>query len=117
MTIKEIQNKFRTFFLTNNEKKNEALLAKKFSFLVYPTILLFGFITYAVTYSSLNNKKIENEKNLEVFFSSKEFKNIKNSFFNNLKGPYLEFNYNIENNDSIGRILRKFRVIFLLWTL
>ena len=34
----------------------------------------------------------------------------KGSFFEGLKNPYTEFSYKIENNDSIGRILKKFRI-------
>ncbi len=46
-------------------------------------------------------------KTQRIFLISEEFVNIKSSFFDSLKGPYIEFNYNIENNDSIGRILKK----------
>ncbi|MDC3152275.1 M23 family metallopeptidase [Pelagibacteraceae bacterium] len=110
MTLKEIQNKFLTFFSSKSEKNQEIIFIKKLSFFVYPALLVLGFTMYSITYKSINNEKIKNEKNLEVFFNSKEFKDIKNSFFENLKSPYIEFNYNIENNDSIGKILKKFRV-------
>ena len=110
MALKEFFKKFLVFFQINNVKKNDLNFTQKFSLIIYPIILLLFFIIYSITYNSINNKKNENEKNLENFFDSKEFSNIKKSFFEDLKSPYIEFSYAIENNDSIGRILKKFRV-------
>ena len=110
MAIKEFLNKFSGLFSIKKERKKDLSYVKNLSFLIYPTILLVAFIIYITTYNAINNQKNENEKNLENFFKSEEFSNIKGSFFKNLKSPYLEFTYNIENNDSIGKILKKFRV-------
>ena len=110
MAIKEFLNKFLGLFSEKKERKKDLSYIKNLSFLIYPTILLVAFIIYITTYNAINNQKSENEKNLENFFKSEEFSNIKGSFFKNLKSPYLEFTYNIENNDSIGKILKKFRV-------
>ena len=110
MAIKEFLNKFSGLFSEKKERKKDISYIKNLSFLIYPTILLVAFIIYITTYNAINNQKNENEKNLENFFKSEEFSNIKGSFFKNLKSPYLEFTYNIENNDSIGKILKKFRV-------
>ena len=65
---------------------------------------------YSFTYNYVNDQKNKNEKNLENFFKSEEFNNKKIQFFKNLKSPYIEFSYKIENNDSIGKILKKFKV-------
>ena len=111
MALKEFLKKFQSFTLTINSKKNEQGLFKNWSLFIYPIVLLFSLVIYSTTYNSINNKKNENEKNLENFFNSKEFVNIKNSFFEELKSPYAEFVYNIENKDTIGRILKKFRII------
>tara|TARA_B100001564_G_scaffold275947_1_gene237676 strand:- start:576 stop:1928 length:1353 start_codon:yes stop_codon:yes gene_type:complete len=110
MALKEILKKIPSIFQVANLRISDLGFMKKFSLLVYPIIILVAFSVYSITYNSINDKKNENERNLENFFSSKEFSNFKNSFFGNLKSPYIELTYNIENNDSIGRILRKFRV-------
>ena len=84
---------------------------QNFKLIIYPTVLIFAVIIYFTTYNSINNQKIQNEKNLEIFFNSKDYSdNKKRSFFESLKNPYTEFNYKIENNDSIGRILKKFKI-------
>ena len=64
---------------------------------------------YFNTHNAINDKTYHDENNLENFLIQK-LNNVKNSFFDNLRNPYLELNYNIENNDSIGGILRKFKV-------
>ena len=109
MTLKELFNKFPTYLL-NFERKKVFNNFKSWGLIIYPIILLLTLIIYTTTYNSINNQKNENEENLENFFNSEEFVSVKSSFLDSLKSPYIEFNYNIENNDSIGRILKKFRV-------
>ena len=106
MTLKELINKIQFIGLPKNEKKKDFDLFHKFKIIAYPTILLVSFIIYITTYNSINNQKIKNEKNLETFLSSMDFIDIKSFFFKSLKSPYIEFSYKIENNDSIGKILK-----------
>ena len=110
MTLKDYIKKFQLSLLTKFEKKGNESFAKNLRVFVYPVIIITSFIVYTITFNSINNQKNENEKNLENFFNSEEFTNVKRSFFENLKSPYIEFTYNIENNDSIGKILKKFKV-------
>ena len=110
MTLKEFLKKFPTTFQTVYEKKNDQNFIKKLGIIVYPVIFLASFMIYFNTHNAINDKTYHDENNLENFFNSKKLNNVKNSFFDNLKNPYLELNYNIENNDSIGGILRKFKV-------
>ena len=112
MTLKDLFKKFPITFLSNlqKQKKGDLKLSNNLSILIYPSIILVAFIVYIFTFNSINNQKNENEKNLDKFFNSEEFVNVKGSFLKNLKSPYIEFSYNIENNDSIGRVLKKFKV-------
>ena len=109
MALKDYLPKSSNVFFEKNWKLNSITL-KKVSFIIYFSILTMSFLTYSVTYNYINNQKKNNEQNLEKFFSSQEFKNVKSSILSNVKSPYIEFNYNIEVNDSIGKILRKFKV-------
>ncbi len=110
MTIKEFLNKIQGISLTYEHKKGEYNIFENFKIIIYPIIFITAFIIYITSLNSINNQKIQNEKNLEIFLNSKDFSDKKRSFFDNLKSPYTEFSYKIENNDSIGRILKKFRV-------
>ena len=110
MTLKEIFKNFQFSFFSNYDKKKELNYLKRLSIIIYPSIFLVTLIIYITTYNSIINQKKEDQKNLENFINSEEFNNIKTSFFEKLKSPYLEFSYKIENNDSIGKILKKFRI-------
>ena len=110
MAIKELLKKLPLFFSAEYEKKNEINFLKKLSFIIYPVTLIVILVVYSLTYNSINNQNRDNEKNLENFFNSKEFVNTKNLNFDILNSPYREFEYKIENNDSIGKILKKFRI-------
>ena len=110
MAIKELLKKLPLFFSAEYEKKNEINFLKKLSFIIYTLTLIVILVVYSLTYNSINNQNRDNEKNLENFFNSKEFVNTKNLNFDILNSPYREFKYKIENNDSIGKILKKFRI-------
>ena len=110
MALKDFLNKTKESYLIYNHKKSEFNIFQNFKLLLYPAVLIFTVIIYFTTYNSINNQKILNEKNLEIFLNSKDFTYKERSFFEGLKSPYTEFSYKIENNDSIGRILKKFRI-------
>ena len=90
--------------------KTNTISIKKISLIGYSLILILSFLTYSTTYNFVNDQKKKNEQNLQNFFESEEFNDAKSTVFNSLKSPYIEFNYNIEANDSIGKILKKFKV-------
>jgi hypothetical protein len=110
MTIKEFLDKIQSVSFPYYQKKSEFNIIYNLKLIIYPIILFVAFIIYFTTYNSINNQKIQNEKNLEKFLNSKNYTDNKEPFFDSLKSPYTEFSYKIENNDSIGRILKKFRV-------
>ena len=110
MTIKEFIKKNRRYFAQKTEGFTDIIFSRKFNLIIYTTILALAFVIYSFTYNYVNDQKNKNEKNLENFFKSEEFSEVKNSIFEKLKSPYIEFTYEIENNDSIGKILKKFKV-------
>ncbi len=110
MTLKELFKKTLAFKSQNNDDFVLFFSKKKWLFVIYPAVFISFFIIYSVTFTYLNNKDTINEENLEKFFQTSEFSELKETLFENLKSPYLEFKYNIEINDSIGRILNKFNV-------
>ena len=110
MTLKDLMKKFAPFITTKNEAKVEVSYVKRLSLIIYTSIILISFTVYLMTYNFINNQQKSNEQRLEKFFSTGEVQDLKNSFFKSLKSPYSEFNYKIENNDSIGKILNKFKI-------
>ena len=99
MALKELQKKIELFFISKNERADLTRSVNKLALIIYPLIILLSFFIYTTTYNYLNDKKSHNDKNLENFFNTDEFVDLKKSLFAIFKSPYIEFNYKIENND------------------
>ena len=110
MALKDLFKKTQLFNNRKNEEFGLFFSKKKWLLIIYPIILASFFTVYGITYSYLNDRESKNQENLEKFFETNKFSKLKKTIFVNLKSPYLEFKYNIEFNDSIGRILKKFNV-------
>jgi len=50
------------------------------------------------------------ENNFNSFLKSNEFNNIKEFIFENLKSPYKKYNYTVENNDTLKKVLEKYNI-------
>ena len=110
MAIKEFIKKTKFNLLQKKEPSIANFLRRNWHTLSYTLVLISFFVIYSYTLSHLNNKSLKNEKNLEIFFKTGELLDIKKSYLSSLESPYSEFKYKIENNDSIEKILNKFRV-------
>ena len=71
--------------------------------------IIFFFIYIFFSYQIKTYSQIK-EDNLHDFVSSSEFTNFNKYFLNALKTPYKEYKYIIQNNDSIGAILRSYKI-------
>ena len=110
MAIKEFIKKTKFNLPQKKEPSIANFLRRNWQTLSYTLVLISFFVIYSYTLSHLNNKSLKNEKNLEIFFKTGELLDIKKSYLSSLESPYSEFKYKIENNDSIEKILNKFRV-------
>ena len=74
------------------------------------SLIIFLSISFFL-YSNLSIQKgNENKNNLKNISQSKEFNNITNYFISKIKSPYAEIKYLIKNNDSVERILKKYKI-------
>jgi len=77
-----------------------------FILVVIIVVLIISLIT-----SKIINKKNEFEdKNLSLVVKSDEFLNLGEYFISQIRSPYSEINYLIQNNDSVEKILNKYQV-------
>ena len=109
MAINQI---FLNFFksIKNNIGKNSQLFPKNLNYLLY-IILIFSIL---VVFLSINHFMIEKRElesqNLGNIVESEEFKNLGNYLISKINSPYKEVEYVIQNNDSIEKILKKFKI-------
>ena len=111
MTIVE---KFYHFFRKIRQKNtriiniNEKVINLK-PIIIFISVIFFSILLFIII-NSLKETSIEKEENLSSITSSKEFSNLTNYLITKIKSPYEEDNYQIQNNDSIEKILKKFNI-------
>ncbi len=74
------------------------------SFLILFSVIFFFSINY------ITNKNAKNSNNLKEITETREFSNLTNFLISKINSPYQEINYIINNNDTVEKILKKFKV-------
>jgi murein DD-endopeptidase MepM/ murein hydrolase activator NlpD len=82
----------------------------KKKYLLYFLFLAIFFLLYTFIINQIKSHIKLKENNFNYFLESDEFSNIKKYIFENLNSPYKEFNYIVQNNDTIEKILKKHNV-------
>ena len=83
---------------------------KKKNYLFYFLGLALFFLLYSLGVNQIKSHNNVKKSSLNSFLNSNEFNNIKEYVFKNLNSPYKEFNYIVQNNDTIEKILKKHNV-------
>ena len=78
---------------------------KQKNYLLYFFILAIFFVIYILIVGQIKSYTKLKENNFNSFLESNEFVNIKEYIFENLNSPYKEFNYIVQNNDTIEKII------------
>ncbi len=74
------------------------------------SILIFFSIIFFVSGNLIEKKNLKNAKNFKDTTKSTEFINLSNFFISKINSPYKVEKYLIENNDSVEKILKKFKI-------
>jgi murein DD-endopeptidase MepM/ murein hydrolase activator NlpD len=107
-------------------RKLNTLLKKKYGFLLnfdyrslkyqkFNPIFLVSFlivfsILFFITSNLINKKNKAVENNFEQISKTNDFSNFSQFLISKIKSPYEEINYSIKNNDTIEKILKKFKI-------
>tara|TARA_Y200000002_G_C22639027_1_gene646071 strand:+ start:206 stop:1552 length:1347 start_codon:yes stop_codon:yes gene_type:complete len=79
-----------------------------------PLILIFFLIIFSALFfissSLINKRNIDNTNNFKEITSNDEFSNLTNFLFSKINSPYEEIDYIVKNNDTVEKILKKFKV-------
>ena len=95
--------------------KNAAYIVKslrgikdeKLSLIVFSFLFL---IVAAIVFSYNSSIKKKRSEQIDFFISSDQTVLLKNYLLNQIKSPYLEYDYVVKNNDTVESILKKFSV-------
>jgi murein DD-endopeptidase MepM/ murein hydrolase activator NlpD len=83
---------------------------KKKNYLFYFLALAVFFAFYYIAINQIKTYNDLKKNNFNSFLDSDEFSSIKKLIFENLNSPYREYNYTVQNNDTIEKILKKYDV-------
>ena len=75
---------------------------------IFGTIFFFVTIYFSILYNS--NLKEKRTQEITSFLSNDQTILLKNHMLNQIKSPYLEYDYIVKDNDTIESILKKFSV-------
>ena len=110
MTLNQIFNLFPKILkgIKNRDVKYDD--SKSWSYLFYLFLIILVFLIFIITFNLLNTKNKKEIENFNLVVKSEEFINLGDYFISKINSPYKEVKYLIENNDSIERILKKFKI-------
>ena len=105
--FKGILKKNKDFFSTIQYKN---LKIQNFNSIIVVFFLIFFSGLFFISSNLINIKNKENENNLSEITKNNEFSNITSFIISKINSPYEEINYVIKNNDTIEKILKRFKV-------
>ena len=90
--------------------KVRTLQIQKFNPLILVSFLLAFSIIFFISSNLIKQKNEKKANNLEEVTKTDEFSNLANFFISRINSPYEEINYVIKSNDTVEKILRKFKI-------
>jgi len=82
----------------------------KKKYLIYISLLIVFFGIYSFVLNQIKSQAELKQNNFNTFIKSEEFNNIKNYILKNLNSPYKEYTYLVQNNDTIERVLKNYKI-------
>ena len=106
--------KINTFFKKKNNFFSfldlKAIQIQKFNPLVIVSFLVIFSTLFFISSNFINKKNDKNYNNLGEITRNKDFSNLTNFLITKINSPYQEINYEIKNNDTVEKILKKFQI-------
>ena len=87
-----------------------ALKIQKFNFIFLSSSLIIFSCVFFISINLINKKNENNTNNFKEITKTNEFSNLTNFLISKINSPYEEINYVIRKNDSVEKILKKFKV-------
>ena len=104
ITFVERKNNFLSFL---GIKK---LRVQTFNFFILVTILTIFSAIFFISSNLISKKNQENKKNFKEITKTNDFYNLRNFFVSKITSPYEEVNYQIQVNDTLEKILKRYKV-------
>ena len=83
---------------------------KRFNLFILISFLVVFSLIFFTTSNLINKKNKENENNFKQITKTNDFLNLTNFLISKINSPYKEVNYIIKNNDTVEKILQRFKI-------
>ena len=101
-----VKKKYNLFSIISSK----SFQIKNFNFIFLISIMTIFSVVFVITSDFINKKNEEKKSNLKEITESNEFSNLTNFFISRINSPYEEIEYVIKNNDTVEKILKKYKV-------
>ena len=108
--IQKIKSNFKRKISFFSSIDANFLRVQKFNPIIFISFLIAFSCLFFISSNLINKKNKENFNNLNEIAKSSEFSNFKDFLVSKINSPYEEINYVIKNNDTVEKILKKFKV-------
>ena len=110
MTLDQIFSRFFKIFRRIKSKNMKYGDSRSWGYLFYSFLVILFFLIFIIVFNLVNQKNKKKIENFNLVVESGEFKNLGDHFISKINSPYKEVKYLIENNDSVEKILKKFKI-------
>tara|TARA_B100000963_G_scaffold339785_1_gene337827 strand:- start:1859 stop:3184 length:1326 start_codon:yes stop_codon:yes gene_type:complete len=83
---------------------------KNFSPVFFISIMIIFSVVFFASSHFISKKNEENTNNLKEITETNEFSNLAHFFISKINSPYEEIEYVIKNNDTVEKILKKYKI-------
>ena len=101
-----IKKRYSLFSVTGS--KNLRLQYSNPVILISFIVIFFG--VFLISSNFINKKNEENTSNLKEITETNEFSNLVDFFISKVNSPYEEIEYVIKNNDTVEKILKRYKI-------
>jgi len=108
--IQKINNFFRKKYNFFSIIYPKALQIQKFNPFVLISFLIVFSGVFFISSNLIDKKNDDNTNNLKEIAKTNEFSNLANFLISKINSPYDEVEYVIKNNDTVEKILKKFKI-------
>ena len=88
----------------------KTLRIQNFNFVFLISFIIIFFAVFLISSNFINKKNKENTNNLKEITETNEFSNLTSFFISKINSPYEEIEYVIKNNDTVEKILKKYKI-------
>ena len=101
-----LKKKYNLFSLTSPK----SLQVKNFNPVFLISIMVIFSGVFFISSNFIDKKNKENISNFKEITENNEFSNLANFFISKINSPYEEIEYIIKNNDTVEKILKKYKI-------